>query len=143
MTHSKHHVELNEKLQECFEILDAIQKTYRNYNTEYIKILNGHPDTMTTFYNDFEANICGTFQIYKEEEDENIRERLRLETEKKQEKLYQETLKAYEANQKAEEAKKQVEEAKTGKPAAKGKAPAPKKAAGKGGDPDRPDLDIE
>ena len=58
---------------------------------------------MTTFYNDFEANVCGTFQIFKAEDEENIRERLRIETENKQEKLYQEALKAHEAELKAEE----------------------------------------
>ena len=39
MTHAIHHVQLNEKLQDCFDILDSIQKTYRNYNAEYIKIV--------------------------------------------------------------------------------------------------------
>ena len=39
MTHAIHHVQLNEKLQNCFEILDSIQKTYRNYNDEYIKLV--------------------------------------------------------------------------------------------------------
>ena len=61
MTQAKHHVELNEKLQECFDILDSIQKTYRNYNTEYVKIVNGHPDTMNTFFDNFEAGVCGAF----------------------------------------------------------------------------------
>ena len=84
MTHAKHHVELNEKLQECFDILDAIQKTYRNYNTEYIKIVMGHPDTMNTFFDDFEASVCGAFSIYKEEQAEEVQERLQKETEMKQ-----------------------------------------------------------
>jgi hypothetical protein len=30
---------LNEKLDECFGVLDSIQKTYRNYNTEYVKLV--------------------------------------------------------------------------------------------------------
>ena len=43
MTQAIHHVQLNEKLKECFEILDAIQKTYRNYNGEYIQLVQAHP----------------------------------------------------------------------------------------------------
>ena len=66
MTHSIHHVQLNEKLQDCFDILDSIQRTYRSYNAEYIKIVQNNPDTMNQFYDDFEADICGTFSIYKE-----------------------------------------------------------------------------
>jgi hypothetical protein len=34
-----HHVMLNEKLDECFGVLDSIQKTYRNYNMEYVKLI--------------------------------------------------------------------------------------------------------
>lgn len=34
-----HHVMLNERLDECFEILDSIQRTYRAYNAEYCKIV--------------------------------------------------------------------------------------------------------
>ena len=43
MRRAIHHVELNEKLQVCFNMLDAITRTYRNYNAEYIKIVEGHP----------------------------------------------------------------------------------------------------
>ena len=43
MRRAIHHVELNEKLQQCFDLLDAITKTYRNYNMEYIKIVDAHP----------------------------------------------------------------------------------------------------
>lgn len=43
MTQAIHHVHLNEKLQDCFDILDAIQKTYRNYNAEYIDLVQAHP----------------------------------------------------------------------------------------------------
>ena len=115
MTQAKHHVELNEKLQECFDILDAIQKTYRNYNTEYVKIVNGHPNTMNEFYDDFEASVCGAFKIYKEELREQVEERLKKETEMKQEKLYKKAMKKHEAEQRAEEAKRAAEEAKAGK----------------------------
>jgi hypothetical protein len=34
-----HHVMLNQRLDECFEILDAIQRTYRNYNAEYCDLV--------------------------------------------------------------------------------------------------------
>ena len=106
MTQAKHHVELNEKLQECFDILDSIQKTYRNYNSEYVKIVNNHPDTMNQFYDDFEASVCGAFQIYKAELIEVVQERLQKETEAKQDKLYKKALKKHEAEQKLEEAKR-------------------------------------
>lgn len=127
MKQAIHHVQLNEKLQECFDLLDQIQKSFRNYNVDYIKILNSHPDTMDNFYNDFEADVSGSFLIFKEERKEEIEEKLRLETEKKQEKLQAEALAKYEAEQAAEEAKRAAEEAKSGKPAAKQKAPPAKK----------------
>ena len=88
---------MNQKLQECFDLLDQIQKSFRNYNVDYIKILNSHPDTMVQFYNDFEADVAGSYQIYKEARREEIQERLRLETEKKQEKLQADALAKYEA----------------------------------------------
>lgn len=97
MTHAIHHVQLNEKLQECFDILDSIQRTYRNYNSEYVKIVQNHPDTMNQFYDDFEADCCGAFSIYKESRKEEIEEKLKLETEKKQAKLEAEALAKYEA----------------------------------------------
>ena len=90
-------MQLNEKLQDCFGLLDHIQKSFRNYNIDYIKILNAHPDTMAEIYNDFEADVSGSFQIYKESRREEIQEKLRLETEKKQEKLQAEALAKYEA----------------------------------------------
>lgn len=46
MERSIHHVMLNEKLQECFDLLDQIQRTYRNYNEEYIKIAQNYPNQM-------------------------------------------------------------------------------------------------
>ena len=140
MKQAIHHVQLNEKLQECFELLDKIQKSFRNYNVDYIKILNAHPDTMNLFFNDFEADVSGSYQIYKEERREEIQEKLRLETEKKQEKLQAEALAKYEAEQAAEEAKRAAEEAKGNKPDKKAKAPPAKKG---GKDPAQPDLDVE
>lgn len=97
MTHAIHHVQLNDKLEACFEILDSIQRTYRNYNNEYIKIVEGHPDTMDNFYDDFEADVCGVFKIFKESRKEEIQELLKVETEQKQAKLEAEALKKWEA----------------------------------------------
>lgn len=42
-------------------MLDKVQRSYRNYNVDYIKILNAHPDTMNEFYDDFEADLGGSF----------------------------------------------------------------------------------
>ena len=83
MKQAIHHVELNQKLQDCFGLLDQIQKSYRNYNVDYIKILNAQPGTMNEFYDNYEADMAGTFQIYKVERREEIQEKLRLETEQK------------------------------------------------------------
>lgn len=59
-----HHVMLNEKLDECFGILDAIQRTYRNYNAEYCKIVQSYPKTMNDFFDSFEADICMQFKLW-------------------------------------------------------------------------------
>lgn len=139
MKQAIHHVQLNEKLQDCFDLLDKIQRSYRNYNVDYIKILNAHPDTMNEFYNDFEADMGGSFQIYKEQRREEIQEKLRVETEKKQAKLQADALAKYEAEQALEEAKRASEEAKGGKAPAKAKAPPAKKG---GKDPGQPDLEV-
>jgi len=72
MKQAIHHVQLNERLQECFDLLDKIQRSYRNYNIDYIKILNAHPDTMNDFFDDYEADMGGSFQIYKEARREEI-----------------------------------------------------------------------
>lgn len=140
MKQAIHHVQLNEKLQDCFDLLDKIQRSYRNYNVDYIKILNAHPDTMNEFYDDYEADMGGSFQIYKESRREEIQEKLRVETEQKQAKLQADALAKYEAEQAAEEAKRAAEEAKTGKAPAKAKAPPAKKG---GKDPGQPDLEVE
>jgi len=116
MTHAIHHVQLNEKLQNCFEILDSIQKTYRNYNDEYIKLVQAHPQGMNDFYDSYEADLCSVFKIHRQDKKEEIMELLKAETEAKQKKLEKEALKKYEAEQKAEEAKRASEEAKGGKP---------------------------
>ena len=61
-----HHVELNEKLQECFDLLDQITRTYRNYNAEYIKLVEAHPATMNQFYNEYEGDCLEVFKIKDE-----------------------------------------------------------------------------
>ena len=66
MERAIHHVMLNEKLQECFDLLDQIQRTYRNYNEEYIKILNDYPNKMDTFFEEFESDSLGVFKRYPE-----------------------------------------------------------------------------
>ena len=139
MTQAIHHVQLNEKLKECFEILDAIQKTYRNYNGEYIQLVQAHPQTMNNFFDSYEADILSNFKIYKANRRAEIEELLKQETERKQAKLEKQALKKLELEQKAEEAKRAAEEAKGIKPA--GKAPAKAQAKGKGKD-DKPVLDV-
>ena len=59
-----HHVMLNQRLDECFEILDGIQRTYRNYNGEYCKIVQSYPRVMSDFFNGFEADICKQFKMW-------------------------------------------------------------------------------
>jgi hypothetical protein len=81
MTQAIHHVQLNEKLQECFDILDEIQRTYRLYSTEYIKIVQGNPQTMDDFYSKFEGDVCELFMMYREDRREEIIEKLTKQTE--------------------------------------------------------------
>lgn len=49
---------LNQRLDECFEILDGIQRTYRNYNSEYCNIVQNYPKIMNDFFDGFEGDIC-------------------------------------------------------------------------------------
>jgi hypothetical protein len=70
MERAIHHVMLNEKLQECFDLLDQIQRTYRNYNDEYIKILHNYPNVMDTTFEGFEAASLGVFKRFPEEQRE-------------------------------------------------------------------------
>lgn len=137
MKQAIHHVSLNEKLEDCFGILDQIQKTYRNYNTEYVKIVQAHPTTMNTFFDSFEAAVCKQFKIHPAVQQEEIEEMLRKETEEKQAKLEEEALAEYEKKQKEEEAKAAAEAAKD----PKAKAPA-KAAPKKGGKEEKPQLDV-
>ena len=50
MRNAIHHVELNEKLNQCFDFLDEITKTYRKYNTEYCAIVDDYLNVLKTFF---------------------------------------------------------------------------------------------
>ena len=65
---------LNEKLAECFELLDQIQRTYRNYNDEYIEIVKNYPNKMDTFFEEFEEGLLAVFELYPEAQCERIQE---------------------------------------------------------------------
>lgn len=66
MRRAIHHVELNERLQQCFDMLDQITRSYRNYNADYIKLVEAHPQTMDSFYNDFEKDCMSVFKMFEE-----------------------------------------------------------------------------
>ena len=118
-----HHVMLNEKLEECFTLLDQIQRTYRDYNKKYIEIVQDQPNQMDNFFYEFEQTTLAVFKRYPEDQRERIQELYEKETEAAQEKLEAEALKEYEAKKKEEEAKLAAEMAKDPKkkPPAKGK----------------------
>jgi hypothetical protein len=143
MRRAIHHVELNEKLQDCFDLLDQITKTYRNYNVEYIKIVEAHPQTMDTFFVSFEKDCMSQFRMLDESKRDEIHALFTKETEERQKKLEEEALKKYEEEKRLEEAKRIEEEKKNPAAAAKGKAPpAPaKKPAGKG-EVEKPVVDV-
>lgn len=58
-----------------------ITRTYRNYNEEYVSILNDYPNKMDNFYNDFEAEAQGVFKRYPESQRARILELYTKETE--------------------------------------------------------------
>lgn len=135
-----HHVELNQKLNECFDQLDAITKSYRNYNKEYCEIVENYPDELETFYEKFERNCAECFKLLGEEKREEIKELFEKETAERQRKLEEEALRKYEEEKRLEELKAKEEEEKNPKGGAK-KAP-PKAAPKKGKDADKPDLNV-
>lgn len=134
MNKAIHHVALNSKLDECFGTLDGVQKTYRQYNIEYTKIVNEHPDNMKQFYSDFEANLLEQFKMHPESKREEIQEMLKKETEQKQAQLERQALAEWERKHKEEEAKA-AQEALNNPVANKKGAPA-KAAPKKGGKAD-------
>lgn len=72
MRRAIHHVELNEKLQQCFDLLDAITRTYRTYNVEYMKIVDAHPSTMDAFFLGFERECMTSFRMLDESKRDEI-----------------------------------------------------------------------
>ena len=138
MERAIHHVMLNEKLTECFDLLDQIQKTFRAYNEEYIQIVKDYPNKMDGFYEEFEEGSLGIFKIYSETQRERIQELFEKETQERQEKLEAEALKKLEEEKKAEEARFAEELKKD--PKAKPKAQPPAKKGGKGDD--KPQVDV-
>lgn len=140
MERAIHHVMLNEKLQECFDLLDQIQRTYRNYNAEYIKILNNYPSEMDSFFEKFEQGSLGVFKRFPIEDKERIQALFEKETQEAQEKLEAEALKKWEEDKKLEEARLEAEAKKAAADPKAKKAPPPK---GKGGkDADKPNIDV-
>jgi hypothetical protein len=83
MRRAIHHVELNEKLQQSFDMLDQITKTYRTYNVEYIKLVDAHPQTMNTFFVSFERECMVSFKMYDESKREDILALFTKETEER------------------------------------------------------------
>ena len=138
MERAIHHVMLNDKLKECFDLLDQIQRTYRNYNEEYIKVLLDYPNKMDSFFEEFEADSLGIFKRFPEDQKERIQELYVKETEDAQAKLEAEALKKWEDEKKIEEAKA-AEDTKKAAADPKGKkAPPPKK----GKEADKPNIDV-
>lgn len=80
MKRAIHHVELNERLQECFDKLDDITKVYREFNKEYIDIVNQHPDRMDQFYDTWEQDLLINFKIYPEAKRDDIQSLYEQET---------------------------------------------------------------
>lgn len=125
MKRSIHHIELNERLQICFDQLDKITRQYREYNNQYIEIVNEHPGQTEDFFNNWEKLALTNFKLFDESRREQIQALFEKETAQRQAKLEKEALEKFEKEKKAEEAKA-AEEAKKAPPA-KGKAPPPKK----------------
>ena len=80
MERAIHHVMLNEKLSECFDLLDQIQRTLRAYNEEYIEIVKDYPSKMDDFFEEFEEGSLGIFKRYPEGQRERIQELFEKET---------------------------------------------------------------
>lgn len=74
---------LNTRLEECFEILDGIQRTYRNYNSEYCNIVSNYPKIMNDFFDGFESDVCMQFKLWPLSQKAQVEEILRKETEAK------------------------------------------------------------
>lgn len=134
-----HHVELNQKLEECFEQLDEITKSFRRYNKEYCEIVENYPNVMENFFENFERDCAKSFQLFDEDQREEIHALFEKETAERQQKLEDEAMKKYEEEKKLEELKAKEEEDKNPKG---GKKAPPKAAPKKGKEPDKPDLGV-
>jgi predicted patatin/cPLA2 family phospholipase len=97
MERAIHHVMLNDKLQECFDLLDQIQRTYRNYNSEYTKILHNYPNVMDTTFDEFEQKSLAIYKRFPEDQKERIKELFEKETADAQAKLEADALKKWNA----------------------------------------------
>lgn len=138
MERAIHHVMLNEKLQECFDLLDQIQRTYRNYNEEYVKILHAYPGVMDNTFEGFEQNCLAVFKMFPESQRERVKQLFEKETADAQAKLEAAAMKEWEEKQKAAETQAATEPAKKEAPAKGKKAPPPKK----GKEPEKPVFDV-
>jgi hypothetical protein len=133
-----HHVMLNTRLEECFEILDQIQRTYRNYNEEYCKLVQNYPQIMTAFFDSFEADLCIQFKMWPLARKSEVDAILLKETQDRQAKLEEAALEQLQAKLREEERVREEQAKLTGKPMAKAPPPA-KKAPGKD---DKPLVDV-
>ena len=64
-------------------MLDQITKTYRNYNVEYIKIVDAHPQTMDAFFVNFEKESMSQFRMFDETKRDEILALFTKETEER------------------------------------------------------------
>ena len=83
MRRAIHHVELNEKLQHCFDMLDGITRSYREYNTEYIGLVEAYPTTVQQFYLEFERECMACFRLLDESKREQVVALFTKETEER------------------------------------------------------------
>lgn len=131
---------LNEKLQECFDLLDQIQRTYRNYNEEYVKILHAYPGLMDNTFEGFEQNCFAVFKMFPESQRQRVQELFEKETAEAQAKLEAAAMKEWEEKKKVDETAVTSEAAAKKAPEPKGKKPAPPPKKGK--EPEKPVFDV-
>jgi hypothetical protein len=134
-----HHVELNQKLDECFKQLDVITRMYRDFNRDYIEIVENYPNELEEFFEKFERNCSQCFKLFNEDKREEIKQLFENETAKRQQKLEDEAMKKYEEEKKKEEQKLKEDDEKNPKGGKKAPAKAPPK---KGKEPEKPDLGV-
>ena len=74
MQQAIHHIELNEKLTECFDQLDEITKLFRQHNEEYISITEEQPDHQEGFFDSMELQAVRLFKMHEAAAKEKIQE---------------------------------------------------------------------